>query len=136
MPDFHALLLQNIGTVMAGLFSLLALLILVWLKKYFVTWKVYDVRQQKIDRLFADHEARLSRQGEQIAVVEGIACTISDALAKLPQREDLLTLEISITEMRGSLRELGASVLGVKDLVERQEAQTAMLQEHVLGLRK
>ena len=136
MPDLHALLMQNIGTILTGLASLAAVLALVWLKKHFVTWKAYDARQEKIDRRFADHEARLTRQGEQIAAVESIASTITDALAKLPQREDLLTLEISLTEMRGSLREMGASVNGLKDLVERQETQTTLLHEHLLSVSK
>lgn len=136
MPDFHALLLQNIGTVMAGLFSLLALLALVWLKKYFVTWKVYDARQERINRRFAIHRAKLARQGERLAALEGVASAVTEALARLPQRDDLLALEISMTEMRGSLRELGANVQGVKDLVERQEALTGTLQEHIFDLRK
>lgn len=136
MPDFYDVLMQHLGTVVTGAVSLAAVLALVWLKKHFVTWTVYDARQEKVDRRFADHEDRLARQGAQIAAVEGVTTTISDALSKLPQRDDLLTLDISMTELRGGLREVNASMQGLKDLVERQEVQTNLLHEHLLSAGK
>lgn len=136
MSDIYPLILQHIGTIVAGAVSLTALLALVWLKKHFVIWKVYDARQEAIDRRFADHEARLTTHGKQIAAVESIATAVKDALSNLPQREDLLVLEIGFEEVRGSLREMGANMQGIRGLVERQEAQTAQLQGHVLEIVK
>lgn len=136
MPDLYTLLLQNIGAITPAAASLFAILALVWLKKHFVTWKAYDARLKTIDHRFADHEARITRQGEQIAAVEGVTSSIADALANLPQREDLQALEISLMELRGNLREINAGMHGLKDLVERQETQTSLLHEHILGMGK
>ena len=132
MPDLHALLMQNIGTVLTGLASLAAVLALVWLKKHFVTWKAYDARQEKIDKRFADHDARLSRQSDRVAAIEGGMSRMTEALGKLATREDMLNLELSISEMRGGLREVNATVQGVREAQDRQEEQINMLTERLM----
>ena len=143
MPDLYSFLLLNLGTIATGIASLLAVAALFWLRRHFVTWKAYDTRQATIDRRFAEqdkrfaeHDVRLTRQGARIAAVEGVTGTITDALAKLPQREDLLALEVGLAEMRGGLREVNANIQGLHALVERQESQTLLLQQHVLDLGK
>lgn len=132
MPDLHSLLMQNIGTVLTGFVSLAALLVLVWLKKHFVTWKAYDARQEKIDRRFAEHDARLTRQGDRVAAIEGGMSKMTEALGKLATREDMLALELSISEMRGGLREVNATVQGVREAQDRQEEQINMLTERLM----
>lgn len=136
MPDIHSLLMQNIGTILTGLASLAAVLALVWLKKHFVTWKAYDARQERIDRRFSDHDTRLDKQGNRVAAIESGMCKVADALDQLPRREDILNLELGLSEVRGGLREVSANIQGLRDLVERQEGQTLLLQEHVLDLSK
>lgn len=132
MPDFHYLFMQNMGTALTGFASLAAVLALVWLKKHFVTWKAYDVRQKKIDQRFADHDARLSRQSDRVAAIEGGMSRMTEALGKLATREDMLALELSISEMRGGLREVNATVQGVREGQDRQEEQINMLTERLM----
>lgn len=136
MPDLQALLLPHLGTIATSACSLAAVVVLWWLSKHFVTWRAYDGRQRKIDTRFTAHEKLLRRHGQQLTAIEGVTKTIADALGRLPQREDLLKLELGLTEMRGNLQEMGATVHGVKALVERQEAQTTLLHEHILKMRK
>lgn len=132
MPDLHSLLMQNIGTILTGLASLAAVLALVWLKKHFVTWKAYDARQEKIDKRFADHDARMTRQSDRVAAIEGGMSRMTEALGKLATREDMLALELSISEMRGGLREVNATVQGVREAQDRQEEQINMLTERLM----
>lgn len=138
MPNIDAMLaqLQNLWPALTGLFSLLAVLTLVWLKKHFVTWRSYDKRQARLDALLANHETRLAAQHNRLAVVEGDVNQVAAALGRLPQREDLQSLELGLAEVRGGLREVNAGMQGIKDLVERQEAQTGLLNEHLLSLGK
>lgn len=124
--------MQNIGTILTGLASLAAVLALVWLKKHFVTWKAYDARQEKIDKRFADHDARMTRQSDRVAAIEGGMSRMTEALGKLATREDMLALELSISEMRGGLREVNATVQGVREAQDRQEEQINMLTERLM----
>lgn len=134
MPSLSEMfdLLQKLWPALAGTFSVLAVLALVWLKKHFVTWKVYDARQEKIDKRFADHDARLTRQSDRVAAIEGGMSRMTEALGKLATREDMLALELSISEMRGGLREVGATVQGVREAQDRQEEQINMLTERLM----
>lgn len=127
MPDFSAMLaqLQDLWPVLTGFISLLAMGALMWLKTQFVTWNAYDKRQEKIERRFTGHEERLNAQDGRIVSLEGNMGKIMGILDEMPRRDD-------IQEVRGDLKHVTAVLSGVKDLVERQEAQVSMLQNHLL----
>lgn len=126
-------LLQRLWPLLTGLCSIIAVLALVWLNRYFVTWKSYDKRQLEIDQILDGHDKRLAWHSERINAVEGHVSDISTVLARLPQREDMLNLELGLSEVRGGLREVNASMQGLRDVVERQEGQVSMVTEHLLN---
>jgi len=125
MLEINALVLQNIWPIITGAVSLVAILLLWWLQRHFVTWKAYDVRISNVDRRLGEHAAKLEAQGERTAELEGALKAITATLEVLPRREDILRLE-------GGLREIKATMEGVKTLKERQEKQINMLTEHLL----
>ena len=134
MPDFAETLklMQDLWPVLTGLVSVFAFLALIWLKRHFVTWKAYDAKKMEVAQRFEDHEQRLSRQGDRIASIEGGMTRMTEALGKLATREDILTLELGLSEVRGSQRELDAKVEGIRSMMASQKDQVAMLTEHLL----
>ena len=139
MTDIHKLLLEHIGVAFAvfgGLFSVVGMLALVWLKRHFPTLAAYDKRNMEIDALFANHEERLKQCDEQIVAIRESMGMISGVLSGLPRREDIMKLDLDIAELRGDTKEVNASVNGLRDIVERQEGQTALLHQHLLRKEK
>jgi hypothetical protein len=125
MELLHNLLLDNIGTVLTVVVTGFGILLLVWLKKYFVTWKAYDERNADFEQRHSEHETRLTAHGERIAAMEGTLTAINASLENLPRREDILKIE-------GSLREISATLEGLKALEGRLEGQVNMVTKHLL----
>jgi len=123
---------QHLRESIMGLGSLVALLTLMWLRRYFVTWKAYDVRQKKVDQRLEEHAERLRRQGEQLGTLQNSMNGIADSLSRLPTKEDIHALHVAQVQQGGELREIRADVKGMKTLMERQDAEITLMHQHLL----
>ncbi|WP_411836718.1 DUF2730 family protein [Paracoccus sp. ME4] len=102
-------------TITLGLIATLALAIL-------GAWRM---RNKTVDARIDGCGERLDRQEQRIHSVE-------QALQSLPRKEDLHSLSLSLSDMRGEMREIRASVQGQSQIMSRLEAVVSRQEDHLM----
>lgn len=85
----------------------------------------FRMRHAAIDRRIDDCGQRLDRHDQRIHATE-------QTLQTLPGKEDLHGLSLSLSEMRGDMRELRASMTGQSQILSRVEAVVSRQEEHLM----
>ena len=130
MSDYIDILWKNIAAVVI---FLLLTGVLAWLTKHFVTWKAYDKRQKALDTRDEEINKALAKHGELIAVLQSEMTRITTGIDNLPRREDFHALQSTMLALEGSVKALGASMKGLKELVRRDDEKINMLLQNQMN---
>lgn len=102
---------------------------LLWLRASFVPRSEFRAVVDEIEKQMAAQDVRIGKQmamqDVRIGESEKGFAKIMGALEAMPKQADFLAISVSMVKLEGKLGQLGEGVNGVKEIVNRVEAQVS-----------
>lgn len=102
-------------TVTIGVIVTVALAVIGW----------FQMRGKDVDRRIGACDDRLDRHDQRIMAAE-------QTLKSMPGKDDIHSLSISMAQMQGDIRAMGASVEGQRQILTRLENVVSRQEDHLL----
>jgi len=136
MHGIENVVFANMGLIIASIGSILGIVILAVLARYFVTLRDYEKAQKMVTEDIDKLTGKVENQVIRTTVLEGEVLRMETSLQNLPQKDDFKTLDLKLFEMNGRISEMTAGLTGLKEVIQKQDTQLTMVHEHLLALER
>jgi hypothetical protein len=94
------------------------------------TW--FATRQKDVDEGFKTVNARLDTGSKRMDQHDLEIQSLNHTVGSLPAKEDMHRLELTMADIGGEIKAIGAHIGGQRDVMRRQETVVARIEEYML----